>query len=81
MDGPAQGDLLRLTGKDYDGASIRICQSKGRGCKGRRRVTLYTVGQPLKAAVEAAPKEKRSAVTILINSFGPPKLSTTENCY
>ncbi len=34
--GQRQGDLLRLTWKDYDGAYIRMRQSKGRGRKGRR---------------------------------------------
>jgi integrase len=50
---------------------IRMRQSKGRGRKGRRRVTI-PVGPPLKAALDAALKEKRSAVTILVNSFGRP---------
>ena len=68
--GQRQGDLLRLTWKDYDGTYIRMRQSKGRG-KGRRRVTI-PVGPPLKAALDAALKEKRSAVTILVNSFGRP---------
>jgi integrase len=67
--GQRQGDLLRLTWKDYDGTYIRMRQSKGRGCKGRRRVTI-PVGPPLKAALDAALTEKRSAVTILVNSFG-----------
>jgi integrase len=69
--GQRQGDLLRLTWKDYDGAYIRMRQSKGRGRKGRRRVTI-PVGLPLKGALDAALKEKRSAVTILVNSFGRP---------
>jgi integrase len=71
--GQRQGDLLllRLTWKDYDGAYVRMRQSKGRGRKGRRRVTI-PVGPPLKAALDAAPKEKRSAVTILVSSFGRP---------
>jgi integrase len=69
--GQRQGDLLRLTWTDYDGTYIRIRQSKGRGRKGRRRVTI-PVGPPLKAALDAALKEKRSAVTILVNSFGRP---------
>ena len=64
-----QGDLLRLTWKDYDGTYIRM--SKGRSSKGRRRATI-PVGPPLKAALDAALKEKRSAVTILVNSFGRP---------
>ncbi|MGY8668722.1 tyrosine-type recombinase/integrase [Bradyrhizobium sp. UFLA05-109] len=69
--GQRQGDLLRLTWKDYDGTYIRMRQSKGRGSKGRRRVTI-PVGPPLKAALDAALKEERSAVTILVNSFGRP---------
>jgi integrase len=50
---------------------IRMRQSKGRGSKGRQRVTI-PVGPPLKAVLDAALKEKRSAVTILVNSFGQP---------
>jgi integrase len=69
--GQRQGDLLRLTWTDYDGTYIRMRQSKGRGSKGRRRVTI-PVGPPLKEALDAALKEKRSAVTILVNSFGRP---------
>jgi integrase len=69
--GQRQGDLLRLTWKDYDGTFIRMRQSKGRGRKGRTRVTV-PVGPPLKAALDAAIKEKRSAVTILTNSRGRP---------
>ena len=69
--GQRQGDLLRLTWTDYDGTYIRMRQSKGHGSKGRRRVTI-PVGPPLKAALDAALKEKRSAVTILVNSFGRP---------
>ena len=69
--GQRQGDLLRLTWKDYDGTYIRMRQSKGRGSKGRRRVTI-PAGPPLKAALDAALREKRSAVTILVNSFGRP---------
>jgi hypothetical protein len=46
-------------------------QSKGHGGKGRRRVTI-PVGPPLKAALDGVLKEKRSAVTILVKSFGRP---------
>ena len=46
-------------------------QSKGRGRRGRRRVSI-PVGPPLKAALDVALKEKRSAATILVNSFGRP---------
>jgi len=56
--GQRQGDLLRLTWKDYDGTYIRMRQSKGRGRKGRRRVTI-PVGPPLKAALDAALKDAR----------------------
>ena len=59
--GQRQGDLLRLTWKEYDGTYIRMRQSKARGRKGRHRVTI-PVGPPLKAALDAALKEKRSAV-------------------
>ena len=48
--GQRQGDLLRLTWKDYDGRCIRLRQSKGRGRKGRRYVTI-PVGAPLKTAL------------------------------
>jgi integrase len=69
--GQRQGDLLRLTWKDYDGSYIRMRQSKGNRRKGGRRVTI-PVGPPLKAALDAALKNERSAVTILVNSFGRP---------
>jgi len=69
--GQRQGDLLRLTWSNCDGTYIRMRQSKGRGSNGRRRVTI-PVGPPLKAALDAALNEKRSAVTILVNSFGRP---------
>jgi integrase len=75
--GQRQGDLLRLTWSHYDGTYIRMRQSKGRGSKGRQRITI-PVGPPLKAALDAALKEKRSAVTILVNSFGRPW--TEETC-
>jgi hypothetical protein len=42
-----------------DGTYIRMRQSKGRGSKGRRRVTV-PVGPPLRAALDAALKEKRA---------------------
>jgi integrase len=69
--GQRQGDLLRLSWNDYDGSYIRTRQSKGRGRQGRRRVTI-PVGPPLKDTLDAALKQKRSAVTILVNSFGRP---------
>ena len=61
--GQRQGDLLRLPWSAYDGTHIRLRQSKG-----GRRVTI-TVGAPLKAALDAAPK--RSPI-ILTNSDGKP---------
>jgi integrase len=68
--GQRQGDLLRLTWSAYDGQYIRLRQSKAKGGKGRY-VTI-PVGAPLKAALDAALKENRSAVTILTNSRGKP---------
>ena len=46
--GQRQGDLLRLPWSAYDGAKIRLRQSKG-----KRRVEI-PVGAPLKAALDAA---------------------------
>ena len=68
--GQRQGDLLKLSWKNYDGTHIRLRQTKAKGGKGRR-VTI-PVGAPLKLALEAALKQKRSAVTILTNSRGLP---------
>jgi len=68
--GQREGNLLKLTWKNYDGQYIRLRQTKARGGKGRR-VTI-PVGTPLKLALDAALKEKRSAVTILTNSRGRP---------
>lgn len=68
--GQRQGDLLRLTWKSYDGAYIRMRQSKAKGGKGKR-VTI-PVGGPLKLALDAALKQKRAATTILTNSRGLP---------
>lgn len=68
--GQRQGDLLRLTWKNYDGEYIRLRQSKARGGKGRR-VTI-PVGKPLKLALDAALKQERKAVTILTNSRSVP---------
>jgi integrase len=64
--GQRQGDLLRLTWKNYDGAYIRLKQSKGGA-----RVTI-PIGATLKAVLDAARQEKRTAVTILVNSHGRP---------
>jgi integrase len=63
--GQRQGDLLRLTWSAYDGENIRLRQSK----TGMR--VLVPVGAPLKAALDAAAKIKRSP-TILLNSDGRP---------
>jgi integrase len=68
--GQREGDLLRLTWKSYDGKCIRLRQSKGKRGKGRH-VTI-PVGEPLKAALDAAKKEERKAVTILTNTRGRP---------
>lgn len=68
--GQRQGDLLRLTWKNYDGQYIRLRQSKAKGGRGAR--VVIPVGKPLKAALDAAMKEKRKAVTILTNSRGLP---------
>ncbi len=68
--GQRQSDLLKLSWKNYDGQYIRLRQTKAEGGKGRR-VTI-PVGAPLKLALDAALKEKRSAVTILTNSRGLP---------
>jgi integrase len=68
--GQRQGDLLRLSWKNYDEKYIRLRQTKARGGKGRR-VTI-PVGARLKLALDAALKQKRSSVTILTNSRGVP---------
>jgi integrase len=59
--GQRQGDLLRLSWSAYDGATIRLKQGKTRA-----RVTI-PVGEPLRAALDAA---KRQAVTILTTEGG-----------
>ena len=63
--GQRQGDLLRLTWKAYDGQRIRLRQSK----TGAR--VQIPVGAPLKVALDAAERGKRSP-TILLNSDGRP---------
>jgi integrase len=63
--GQRQGDLLRLTWSAYDGAHIRLRQSK----TGMR--VQIPVGAPLKVALDEAAKSKRSP-TILLNSEGRP---------
>jgi integrase len=60
-----------LTWRAYDGATIRLRQSKSIG---RRRRVVHVeipVGAPLKAALDAAAKSKRSPI-ILLNSDGQP---------
>jgi integrase len=68
--GQRQGDLLKLSWRNYDGTYIRLRQTKAKGGKGRR-VTI-PVGAPLKLALDTALKQKRSAVTILTNSKSLP---------
>lgn len=57
--GQRQGDLLKLSWKNYDGTHLRLRQTKARGGKGRR-VTI-PVGAPLKLALDAALKQKRGS--------------------
>ncbi len=64
--GQRQGDLLRLTWTAYDGSAIRLRQQK----TGARIV--IPVGAPLKAALDAAAKVKKDAVTILTTERGTP---------
>src|SRR5262245_52271073 len=58
--GQRQGDLLRLPWSAYDGAVIRLVQSKsirqGRRATGRPVRVRIPVGAPLKAALDAAAK-------------------------
>lgn len=61
--GQRQGDLLRLPWSAYDGARIRLQQSK----TGSR--VSFKVGAPLKAALDAAPK---LSPIILTNAAGKP---------
>jgi integrase len=63
--GQRQGDLLRLPWSGYDGTHIRLRQSKS----GVR--VVIPVGAPLKAALDAAAKTKRSP-SILVNTEGKP---------
>jgi integrase len=63
--GQRQGDLLRLPWSAYDGTHIRLRQSK----TGIR--VVIPVGAPLKAALDAAAKCKKSPL-ILVNSEGKP---------
>jgi integrase len=61
--GQRQGDLLRLPWSAYDGSTIRLRQSK------TGRLLVIPVGQPLKAALAAAPKH---SPLILTNLEGKP---------
>jgi integrase len=61
--GQRQGDLLRLPWSAYDGTHIRLRQSK----TGAR--VVVRVGAPLKAALDATPKQ---STIILTNSDGKP---------
>lgn len=61
--GQRQGDLLRLPWSAYDGAKIRLRQSK----TGAR--VVIPVGAPLKAALDAA---KKRGPLVLVNSEGRP---------
>jgi integrase len=69
--GQREGNLLKLSWKNYDGTYLRLRQTKAKGGKGRR-VTI-PVSTPLKLALDAALKQKRTAVTILTNSRGVPR--------
>lgn len=61
--GQRQGDLLRLPWSAYDGAAIRLTQSKTSA-----RIVV-PVGAPLKAALDA---QVRRSPVILLNSDGRP---------
>jgi integrase len=69
--GQRQGDLLRLTWSAYDGSVIRLKQSKSIGKKRRVVRVEIPVGVPLKAALDAAAKAKKSPI-IVLNSDGRP---------
>lgn len=62
--GQRQGDLLRLTWTAYDGQTIRLRQRK----TGAR--VAIPVGAPLRAALDAAKREKKDSVTILRTERG-----------
>ncbi|WP_294319658.1 tyrosine-type recombinase/integrase [uncultured Sphingomonas sp.] len=78
--GQRQGDLLKLTWAQYDGAFIRLTQGKSirRGDTSAATRMVIPVGQPLRtaldaarAAIDALPADERpSASTILITSRG-----------
>ena len=63
--GQRQGDLLRLPWSSYDGTHIRLRQSK----TGAR--VMIPVGAPLRAALDATAKTKRSTL-ILVGARGRP---------
>jgi integrase len=70
--GQRQGDLLRLPWSAYDGKEIRLRQSKSVRKGGRRAVNVtIPVGAPLKEALDAAAKSKRSTI-ILTTMDGTP---------
>jgi integrase len=69
--GQRQGDLLRLAWSAYDGSVIRLKQSKSIGKKRRIVRVEIPVGVPLKAALGAAAKVKKSPI-ILLNSDRRP---------
>jgi integrase len=67
--GQRQGDLLRLTWSAYDGATIRLRQSKSMRRRARPVHVVIPVGEPLKAALDVT--QKRSPI-VLVNSEGRP---------
>jgi integrase len=69
--GQRQGDLLRLTWNAYNGNEIRLRQSKSVGRRRRVVNVVIPVAAPLKAALDAAAKTKRSPI-ILLTSEGRP---------
>src|SRR5215467_6221070 len=73
--GQRQGDLLRLPWSAYDGKEIRLRQSKSVRKGSRRPVTVtIPVGAPLKEALDAAAKDKRS--TIILTTDGRHAVDT-----
>jgi integrase len=63
--GQRQADLIRLTWMQYDGAKIRLAQSKSR----RKKRVVIPVGAPPKAALDAR-KPDLAEGAILRNTFG-----------
>ena len=57
--GQRQGDLLRLTWSNYDGATLRLRQGK----TGKR--VVIPVGAPLRAALDAEQAKRRGALVLL----------------